>query len=265
MIRRLSAETRQCHIEIQYKICDIRRWRLFPIVGAHAEDVEDDRGQLGSDGDGRHGGGVEVVEIPQQPAAEEPGDAETGLEDAEAGAAHLLRDDLADGCLHDGFLGAHADAPEDDADDDQRRFVREEDEAGEKRAQEGGEHQGLQSRFVKEPAEEQRGEGIHRHRQGVQQAEGVHREGAGVRSVQGDQCEIREAEAEEADGDHVEDERLPHLEILLLLGLFLLEDLRVRVLDLRRDDQSDRDQCRDAERQETQPVGREELARALNF
>ena len=63
-------------------------------------------------------------------------------------------------------------------------------------------HNNIQSDFIKQPAEEQCGNRIRRHRAGVQKAERRIGERMYFRCVQRDQGEIRESECEEADRRH---------------------------------------------------------------
>ena len=204
-----------------------------------------------------------VVQRTQQPAPQEPCDAEARLEDAEAGAAHGGRDDAADGGLHNALLRAHAHAPQHDADAHQHRPAGEEDKAGEERTAQGGQHQRPQSDLVKEPTEEQRGKGVHRHGCRVQQAQGGGGKSLRSGGVQRDEGEVRKAEGKQADGRHIQHEGLLRVELCRGVRL-LFKHLRVGVFDLGQHHQRDGDQRRDTKDGEAEPIGREQVAGPLD-
>ena len=143
----------------------------FLCPAADAGEVEKDSQNLRQHGHGDQTHRVEIVQRTQQPAAQEPGNAEAGFKDAKTGAAHGLGDDLTDGGLHDAVLRTHADSPKHNSDDHARRVVCQENEAGKEGAAQGRQNHGLQTDLIKQPSKEQGGKGVNCHRQRIQQAQ----------------------------------------------------------------------------------------------
>ena len=144
---------------------------------------EEDSQNLRQHGHGDQTHRVEIVQRTQQPAAQEPGNAEAGFKDAKTGAAHGLGDDLTDGGLHDAVLRTHSDSPKHNSDDHARRVVCQENEAGKEGAAQGCQNHGLQPDFIKQPAEEQGGKGVNCHGKRVQQAQGCGGESGSLSGV----------------------------------------------------------------------------------
>ena len=136
---------------------------MFLCPAVDAGEVEENRQNLCQHGHDDQIRRIEVIQRTQQPAAQEPGDAEAGFKDAKTGAAHGFGDDLADGGLHDAVLRTHADSPKHNSDDHARWVVRQENEAGKEAAAQGCQNHGFQPDLIKQPAEEQGGKGIDRH------------------------------------------------------------------------------------------------------
>lgn len=239
------------------------RFESFLCPAADTGKVEDNRQNLRRHGHDDQTHRVEVIQGTQQPTAQEPGDTEAGFKDAKAGASHGFGNDLADGGLHDAVLRAHADSPKDNSDDHARRIVRQENEAGKEGAAQGRQNHGFQPDLIKQPAEEQGGKGINRHSQCVQQAQGCCGESGSLCGVEGNHGKVRKAEGIAADRRHVEHEGLLKVKLLVFL-LDFLEHLRVRIFDFGEHHQSDGDERRNAQKSETNPVGRKQVAGAFD-
>ena len=203
---------------------------MFLCPAADAGEVKENRQNLRQNRHDDQTQGVKIVQRTQQPAAQEPGDAEAGFKDAKPGAAHGLGNDLADSGLHDAVLRTHADSPKHNSDDHARRVVCQENEAGKEGAAQGCQNHGLQPDFIKQPAEEQGGKGVNCHGKRVQQAQGCGGEGGGLGGVEGDHGKVRKAEGIATDCRHVEHEGLLEVKFLVLI-LDFLEHLRVWVFD----------------------------------
>ena len=227
---------------------------MFLCPAADAGEVKENRQNLRQNGHDDQTHRVEVIQGTQQPAAQEPGDAEAGFKDAKAGAAHGFGDDLADGGLHDAVLCAHADSPQHNSDDHARGALCQENEAGKEGAAQGCQNHGLQPDLIKQPAEEQGGKGIDRHRQRVQQAQRCGGEGGSLSGVEGNHGKVRKAEGIEADRRHVKHEGLLEVKFLVFL-LDFLKHLRVRIFDFGEYHQCDGDERRNAQKREADPVG----------
>ena len=79
----------------------------------------------------------EIVECPHQPATQKPEEAEGTLKDAIAGGAAGFGHHRGDGGLENGFLCAHANTPEGDADQQRRNRVHREDKDGKAAGEQG--------------------------------------------------------------------------------------------------------------------------------
>ena len=119
-------------------------------------DVQGDGRQLGRHGHGDHGRDADVVQHPQQPAAQKPENAEQTLKNAVARGAAGLWHHAGDRSFQDGLLRAHADAPEGDAKQQHRHAVRAEDEDGKRCGQERGPHERAHALFIVHHAENER-------------------------------------------------------------------------------------------------------------
>ena len=88
-------------------------------------------------------------------------------------------------------------------------------------------------------------------------------ESSGLCGMQCDQCKVRKTEGEQTDRDHIEQERLVKAE-RFFLRLHFFEHLGIRVFCLGVQDQADRDQCRNAQHGETDPIGGKQVPGSLD-
>ena len=214
-------------------------------------DVQGNGRQLGRHGHGDHGRDADVVQHPQQPAAQKPEHAEGALEHAVARGPAGLGHHGADRRLQDGLLGAHAHAPQGDAHQQGVHRVPGEHEDGEGRRQHRAPHQGPDPLLVIQQPEEQGRHRVHQHGPGIQQGQrsagdqtsrfpqARRHTGEGPGDMHDDGI-VDEAEGKQADAGDIQDELLLHVEGDVLLGL-RLKVLRVGELPPGNQQQDQRD------------------------
>ncbi len=209
--------------------------------------AEGDRHELGADGKRDHQRHAEIVEDSHQPASQKPEDAEGAFKDSISRRPAAFRDDLGDDGFHDGFLRAHADAPEDDAKHQGRHGMHAENEDREKCGKQRGPDQNTDAPLIVPEAEDQRRDGIDEHGKRVEQGQISlsHKGTAGCDidfgNMHGDQRVVDKSEGETADSGDVNAETFLHVEGLFM-SRFRLEFFRVREF-LTREDQKEQGQC----------------------
>lgn len=237
-------------------------------------DVEWDGRKLRSDRHCRHRGDTDVVQHAEQPAPQKPEHAERALKNAIARGAAGLGYHAGDCGFEDGFLRAHADTPERDADQQHRHAVRAEDEDGKRRGQERGPHERAHALFIVHHAENKRCDRVDEHRACIEERQRTAADERGrfgkaggklrigARDVHDDDGIVDEAEGKEADARDVEHEFLFHPEghIFLRLGLKMLG---IRELHAREEQQQDRDRPRNGKHGKAAGINRKGRAVGL--